>query len=232
MSLSKWLPCDFEQCHPLLWSGGILVDHWSTISSCFESGISFASGNIKAASVPSVIYGLIIRLWSFCPGEISTTMYQFIVAGTWSTLLQLVAFNSLWPSDTMWWHRSGSTLVQVMACYLTAPSHYLNQCWLIIKGLWHLFEGITIRGSEDTDQYRKKWKLHFYPRPVLAFGYCRCLRLSVCPSVRKLDCVATSFIYDDAVNFTVDVRPWVRQSLACPRDNSSPVQARITKFGP
>ena len=33
MSLSKWLPCDFEQCHPLLWSGGILVDHWSTISS-------------------------------------------------------------------------------------------------------------------------------------------------------------------------------------------------------
>ena len=33
MSLSKWLPCDFAQCHPLLWSGGILVDHWSTISS-------------------------------------------------------------------------------------------------------------------------------------------------------------------------------------------------------
>ena len=24
----------------------------------------------------------------------------------------------------------------------------------------------------------------FYPGPVLAFGYCRCLRLSVCPSVR------------------------------------------------
>ena len=24
----------------------------------------------------------------------------------------------------------------------------------------------------------------FYPRPVLAFGYCRCLRLSVCPFVR------------------------------------------------
>ena len=35
MSLSKWLPCDFEQCHPPLWGGGILVDHWSTISSCF-----------------------------------------------------------------------------------------------------------------------------------------------------------------------------------------------------
>ena len=50
--------------------------------------------------------------------------------------------------------------------------------------------------------------LNFYPRPVLAFGYCRCLRLSVCVSV----CVG--------------------QPLACPRDNSWPVSARITKFGP
>ena len=50
--------------------------------------------------------------------------------------------------------------------------------------------------------------LYFYPRPVLAFGYCRCLRLSVCVSV------------------------CVRQPLACPRDNSWPVSARITKFGP
>ena len=49
--------------------------------------------------------------------------------------------NSLWPSDTIWWHGSGSTLAQVMACCLTAPSHYLNQCWPIIrKVLWHSLE--------------------------------------------------------------------------------------------
>ena len=41
--------------------------------------------------------------------------------------------NSLWPSDTKWQQISRSTLVQVMAWCLTAPSHYLNQCWLIIK---------------------------------------------------------------------------------------------------
>ena len=40
MLLSKWLPCDFEQCHPLLWDGGILVDHWSTISSWFCMTVS------------------------------------------------------------------------------------------------------------------------------------------------------------------------------------------------
>ena len=44
-----------------------------------------------------------------------------------------ISFNSLWPSDAIWRHISGSTLAQVMACCLTAPSHYLNQCWLIIS---------------------------------------------------------------------------------------------------
>ena len=39
--------------------------------------------------------------------------------------------NSLWHSDAIWQLRSGSTLVQLMVCCLMAPSHYLNQCWLI-----------------------------------------------------------------------------------------------------
>ena len=52
------------------------------------------------------------------------------------------------------------------------------------------------------------WMNNFNPRPVLAFGYCRCLRLCVCL------CLS------------------VCKSLACPRDNSGPVQARITKFEP
>ena len=41
--------------------------------------------------------------------------------------------KSLRPSDAIWRHRFGSTLAQVMACCLMAPSHYLNQCWLIVS---------------------------------------------------------------------------------------------------
>ena len=64
--------------------------------------------------------------------------------------------NSLWPSDAIWRWRSWSTLVQVMVCCLMAPSHYLNQRWLIIsKVLWHSLEGIILRRSEDTNQYNK-----------------------------------------------------------------------------
>ena len=41
--------------------------------------------------------------------------------------------NSLWPWDAIWWHRTWSTVLQVMVCCLTVPSHYLNQCWLIVS---------------------------------------------------------------------------------------------------
>ena len=48
--------------------------------------------------------------------------------------------NTLWPSDAMWRLRSGATLAQVMTCCLTAPSHHLNQCWLIISEVqWHSY---------------------------------------------------------------------------------------------
>ena len=50
----------------------------------------------------------------------------------------VVKFNSMRPSDVIWRHRAWSTLARVMACCLTAPSHYLNQCWLIhSKGQSH-----------------------------------------------------------------------------------------------
>ena len=48
---------------------------------------------------------------------------------------QWVNVNSFWPSGAVWRHRSGAVLPQVMACCLTAPSHYLNRCWLIITSL-------------------------------------------------------------------------------------------------
>ena len=36
----------------------------------------------------------------------------------------------MWPSDVIWHLKFWFTFVQIMAWYLTAPSHYLNQCWL------------------------------------------------------------------------------------------------------
>ena len=47
-------------------------------------------------------------------------------------LIYLATINSLRSSGAIWRHNNWWTLVQVMACCLTAPSHYLSQCWLVI----------------------------------------------------------------------------------------------------
>ena len=43
--------------------------------------------------------------------------------------------KALWPYDALCHHRTWPILVQVLTCCLTAPNHYLNQCWLIISGV-------------------------------------------------------------------------------------------------
>ena len=67
-----------------------------------------------------------------------------------------IKINSLWPSDTIWQHKSGWTLAQVMACCLTAPSHYLNQSWLIIsKVQWHSSESNFTRDTSVICHWNK-----------------------------------------------------------------------------
>ena len=75
----------------------------------------------------------LLRLW----GEILTIASNFgeHIYTVAAELIQcdVEIFNSPWPDDSIWWHRTGSTLAQVMACCLLAPSHYLSQCWLLIS---------------------------------------------------------------------------------------------------
>ena len=84
--------------------------------------------------------------FSLCPlldGFIFVLCAVFIVL-CWTVLdRKTIVFNPLWPSDDIWQYWFWSTLAQVMACCLTAPSHYLNQCWLIITSQvqWHSSEG-------------------------------------------------------------------------------------------
>ena len=63
---------------------------------------------------------------------------------TLSTLAKagLVTIYSLWPSDAIWRQGSRSILVQVMACCLMAPSHYLSQ-WSSDVHLWAILLEIS-----------------------------------------------------------------------------------------
>ena len=59
-------------------------------------------------------------------------------------------FNSLCHSDATWWHKSKSTLLQVMDCCLKAPSHYLNQYWLLMKYCGIHLKTITVTPNKNT----------------------------------------------------------------------------------
>ena len=57
---------------------------------------------------------------------------------------------SLYPNAAIGWHISGSALVQIMVCCLTAPSHYLNQHWLVTKSVaWNASESNFIASAQD-----------------------------------------------------------------------------------
>ena len=80
-----------------------------------------------------------------------------------------ILLNSLRPSDAIWRQWSWTTLAQVMACCLTAPSHYLNQCWLIIRGvLWHTsessFAGIA-QGIDSGYEFEKDILKNIFKSP-------------------------------------------------------------------
>ena len=70
--------------------------------------------------------------------------------------------NSLGPSETKWRQRTGSTLAQVMACCLPAPSHYLNQRWLIMNlMLWHPPESNFIGISQNINSINEFQNYNF-----------------------------------------------------------------------
>ena len=57
------------------------------------------------------------------------------------TYAYIYTARSQWVK-TLWQHSFGSILGQIVACCLTAPIHYLNHCWLIIRLVqWHSSEG-------------------------------------------------------------------------------------------
>ena len=109
-----------------------------------------------------------------------------------------------WPKyDAVFEHYTKNAWV----CDLTGKC--MRLCFWISQDQWSVFH-FQITHTHKNHIHTQKWLqlvnlvYHFYPRPVLAFGYCHRLRLWVC----------------------------VYQSQACPHDNSSLIQARITKFGP
>ena len=71
----------------------------------------------------------------------------------WHAVLEWQCLYSLWPRDAIWWHRSASALVQVMACCRTTPSHYLSACWFLIREVMCHSSGSNFMSADATILY-------------------------------------------------------------------------------
>ena len=87
-------------------TGRIVHDNTISFLKAFEKQSPEVGAYEPISSVPS------FSLWNY-----QTNLLIDFHIHTWHEYLQL---NSLWPSDVIWWHRSGSTSAQVMACCLMA----------------------------------------------------------------------------------------------------------------
>ena len=101
------------------------------------------------------LYWFIVAWWPNMWGKIIIPMYRLWLNGLYGLYgprcplfskrpINLISLSLSLSGDPIWWHRSGSALAQLMACCLTEPRHYLNQCWLvIIGGLWPILWAIS-----------------------------------------------------------------------------------------
>ena len=118
--------------------------------------------------------------------------------------------NSLWPRDAIWRQRSGSTLAQLMACCLMAPSHYLNQCWLIIhEGQWHSYQGNFTRDASTIihqnlfENYMSKISFKF-PRGQ----WVKQQASSFCPVVNYTQRIYSLWLNGNKSFYRTNLTPW------------------------
>ena len=105
----------------------------------------------------------------FCAANVSLAHIKYAVSG-WCLFSSHIV--STWHCIHIFWHKGKYHSQDIIS--------YVCEIYTLLC-LFHPMNGI-LRNCIYTANSCSF--MHFYPRPVLAFGYCRCLRLSVCVSVR------------------------------------------------
>ena len=121
-----------------------------------------------------------IKIWFYC----TIPYWEYLEKNSVPLLKSYERFTAGSPRwRRCWWRhlpmsddifssrgKNRSTLAQVMACCLMAPSHYLNQCWLTIsKVLWHSSEG-NYHEIWRYQSVKQDWTFHFKNRIQISQG--------------------------------------------------------------
>ena len=127
-----------------VYSGCLDLTHWGRVTHICVGNLTII-GSDSGLSAPSHYLNQCWNIVNWTPRNklqwnVYRNSYIFIQENPFENVVwKMVAIlsrpqcvNSLATGDGFQHHESWSILVQVMALCLMAPSHYLNQCWLIV----------------------------------------------------------------------------------------------------
>ena len=124
------------------------------------------------SEILNVFHGRVLR--SMHMNKKWTTIFDYFdtIPDVYNMVIWLkVIFNSLALGDILGGYMTSSTLFQVMACWLTAPSHYQDQCWFVFietfseiyaSGIthWNMFGNYTFEITMSLSWKMQAWRPH------------------------------------------------------------------------
>ena len=108
----------------------------------FQSWNYYTNGCIYDIHISSTLHWTLVVFVFDCKNEISIKLnfnepYEYNCGGDIQTTLTIPSTNF---KHNLWTLSCNECQRIPLACWLTAPSHYLNQCWLIISEVqWHSY---------------------------------------------------------------------------------------------
>ena len=125
--------------------------------------------------------------------------------------------------NTVWWLLSSSTpeYHRCRCSNIKWTSCILSLCYKTV--LWYCQINQFVIWKHHMLLIFLRWRgldRHFYPRPVLAFGYCRCLRVCVCVRVSVNHELVRAINHQPCKLGSPNLdqrckRPWLRSLLFC-----------------
>ena len=90
----------------------------------------------------------------------------------WATMYEIC--SSQWKSDLL---GRSKAMPHIKTYFRVSPDHKKVAWFLCTRLVVEIYDFI------DWKRFTLLWRLDFYPRPVLAFGYCRCMHVCMCVCV-------------------------------------------------
>ena len=128
--MNKWILCTDKFYVKTKPAFACIIQHWIPlrVKGVHGSRILHHMRKSKFSRLFHEVQFMSMLIWIFL------IVFDIVVPHNIRSRNSIRTFIALWPSDDIWWHTSGSTLVRAKSGCLVAPSYYQN--WSPLRSRW------------------------------------------------------------------------------------------------